>query len=64
MIDQGSDAPRSAGLPTATSAVEAAGLGGSEMLTLFYAQPSCLRVMPEFQIFVMWRIRSPSNSIT
>jgi hypothetical protein len=27
-------------------------------------QPSCLRVIPECQIFVMWRIRSPWKSMT
>ena len=29
-----------------------------------YIQPSCFRLIPSFQILVMWRIRSPSNSIT
>lgn len=29
-----------------------------------HAHPSCLRLMPSFQIFVMWRILSPSNCIT
>lgn len=29
-----------------------------------YLHPSCRRVMPSFQIFVMWRILAPSNSMT
>ena len=29
-----------------------------------YAQPSCLRLIASFQIFVMCRIRSPSKSMT
>jgi hypothetical protein len=29
-----------------------------------YAQPSCCRLIPSFQIFVMWRMRSPSNCMT
>ena len=29
-----------------------------------YIQPNCFRLMPSFQILVMWRIRSPSKSIT
>jgi hypothetical protein len=29
-----------------------------------YAQPSCCRVIVSFQIFVMWRILSPSKSMT
>ena len=29
-----------------------------------YAHPSCLRLIPSFQIFVMWRMRSPSKSMT
>ena len=27
-------------------------------------QPSCFRLMPSFQIFVRWRMRSPSKSMT
>lgn len=29
-----------------------------------YAHPNCFSVIPSFQIFVMWRILSPSNSMT
>ena len=29
-----------------------------------YIQPSCCRLIPSFQIFVKWRILSPSNCMT
>ncbi len=29
-----------------------------------HAHPSCLRLKASFQIFVIWRILSPSNCIT
>jgi len=29
-----------------------------------YIQPSCCRLIPSFQIFVTWRILSPSNCMT
>ncbi len=39
-------------------------LGRGNQSNPAYIQPSCVRVTPSFQIFVMWRIRSPSNSMT
>jgi len=33
----------------------------SNYLRVVYIQPNCFRLIPSFQIFVMWRIRSPSN---
>ena len=37
---------------------------GSRSLYAHPAQPSCRRVIPSFQILVMWRILSPSKSMT
>lgn len=39
-------------------------LGAAHGGTFSYAHPSCFRLMVSFQIFVMWRILSPSNCIT
>ncbi len=39
-------------------------LGRGNQSNPAYIRPSCVRVTPSFQIFVMWRIRSPSNSMT
>src|SRR5215207_8429262 len=40
-------------------------IGEEEILpAIHYVHPSCVMLTPSFQIFVTWRIRSPSNSIT
>jgi hypothetical protein len=64
LLGDNTGAQRVRGVWVATVPRDALSTTSAEATRVCYAHPSCCRLMLSFQIFVMWRILSPSNCIT